>query len=481
MVNASSATTPMNPASYSRMDDIRLNDISISTLDGSSLSLINHYAVFELTEDIFQNCVHGVVSCIDASNLITNFPITGQELLTISFNTPSIDREVELIFLIDKISQRHSLNNKQSQVYDIHFVSPTFMINMVNSVSKAYTNKSISDIVEDIHHTYILRDSNKTYSTLDDLYNEGQLLNIDYTDGTTNIIIPHWNPFTAINWLSKRATSSDNPRISDYVYYQDMDGFHFRSIREMFKSGAKEVYLYGIDNANDMIRDHISKPVNIDQSKSNIRNMLIGAFDRSKEVHRGTYASSVLLHDIVNKSYNLTQYNYLDDFENNPSLNGNPYLSTRNIYANKPESKTFFVPTQMNMYGEPSGVKTNSGNDGVEEWLVRHDAQIEQLKSSSMIIEVSGDSTRRIGDVVHILVNSFQGEDENGQVNVDNILSGNYLVTSIKHVVSKNKGHTMKLKLCKESTQEKMPEMSEIEQPGASPTNFNSIFGGKWI
>lgn len=478
---ANSPTTATNTSSYSRMDDIRLTDISVSTLDGSSLSLLNQYAVFELTEDIFQNCVHGVVSCIDASNIITNFPITGQELLTISFNTPSIDREVELIFLIDKISQRHSLENKQSQVYDIHFVSPTFMINMVNTVSKSYTDKSISDMVEDIHHTYILQDTNKKMSTLNDLYNEGQLLDIDYTEGVTNIIIPHWNPFTAINWLSKRATASGNPRISDYVYYQDMDGFHFRSIREMFKSNAKDVYVYGVDNANDMIREHISKPINIDQSRSNIRKMVIGAFDRSKEVHRGAYASSILLHDIVNKSYNLTNYNYLDDFENNPSLNGNPYLSARNIYANKPESKTFFVPTQMNMYGEPSGARTNSGNDGVEEWLVRHDAQIEQLKSSSMIIEVSGDSTRRIGDVVHVLINSFQGEDQDGAVNVDNILSGNYLVTQIKHVVSKNKGHTMKMKLCKESNQEQMPATSEIEQPGASPTNFNSFLGGKFF
>jgi len=473
-----STNNPTDSSKYIRMDDIRLTDISISTLDGTSLSIMNQYAAVEITEDLFQNCVHGVCTDIDASNLIANFPITGQEYITLSFHTPSIDKEVELIFLIDKISQRTSLLNKQSQLYDIHFVSPTFMINLFSTVSKAYTDKSISDIVEDIHHTYILHDSDKTMSTLDERYNEGQLLSIDRTDDSTSIIIPHWNPFVAINWLSKRSASTDNPRLCDYVYYQDMDGFHFRSIRKLFDQDISQVYLYGIDNANDMIRDHISKPINIDDSMSNIRKMVIGEFDRSKEVHRGAYASSLLLHDITTKSYMLTNYNYLEDFDKCPSLNAHPILSKNtNIYAGKPESKTFFAPTQTNMYGDPSDVKENSGNDGIESWLPRHDAQIEQLKSSSLIIEVSGDSTKRVGNVVHIIINSFQGPDQDGAVNVDNTLSGNYLITSIQHMISKTKGHTLKMKVCKESNEEKSPDSISFEQQN-SVTNTDSIFGG---
>ena len=457
---------------YMRLDDIRLTDISVATMEGEFLSVMNQYAICEITEDLFQNVLTGIVSGIDASNVIANFPITGQEFITLSFHTPSRDKDVELVFLIDKISKRAPLKNKQSQLYDIHFVSPALMLNLFSNVNKAYTGKRISDIVEDIHHTHILQDGNKTVSTLSDRENGGQLFSVDYTDLTTNIIIPNWNAFTAINWLSQRASASGNPKQCDYVYYQDMDGFHFRSIRKMFQKSASRTLVYGEPGAVDAVRDHPSIEINIDKSLSHIRTLVIDEVDRTKEVNRGAYSSGLLLHDIVNKNYTVVTYNYLNDFENLPSLNQNPVLARgRNIFNAKPESKTYFAPTHINLYGEPTGASLNSGNDGIEEWLLRHQAQHDQFKSSSIIVEVAGDSTYRVGDKITAIINSMQGPNQDGSVDVDNSLTGSYIISSIKHMISKTKGHSIRMKLSKESNIERTPDFTNIDAGTAIPTD----------
>jgi len=439
-----STSTPTDPNSYLRLNDIRLRDISIVSPNGTDISIMNQYAVFEITEDLFQNNLTGVVSNIDASNIVSNFPLTGQEYLFITFATPGSANEIELAFLIDKVIDRAPLRNKQSQFYDIHVVCPTFHCHLFSDVSKAYTG-NISTIVSDIFKNYINSGSGDTRK---------ELISNEKTVGEQNIIIPSWSAFTAINWLAKRATAENNPKVCDYVFYQDLDGFHFKSISSMFNTDPMQTYIYGADNARDFIRDTPNSEINMQESFQNIRKLVACGFDRSRETLKGTYSSNLLVHDIVTKSYDKVDYKYLDDFDTTPNLNGNPIMPKNNIYSDKVNSKHYFTPSHLNLYGEPSGSEENSGNDGVENWLQRHDAQINQFLSSSIEIDVAGDTNRRVGDKVFAVVNSFESLDEQGRSKLDHLITGNYIVTKIKHTIHKTTGHTLKMKLCKDSNTE---------------------------
>ena len=80
------------------------------------------------------------------------------------------------------------------------------------------------------------------------------------------------------------------------------------------------------------------------------------------------------------------------------------------------------------------------------------------LQSSHIEIEVAGDSSRRVGDKVFALVNSFEGVDEQGRVKNDTSATGNYIITRITHTIHKTVGHTMQMQLCKESNMNSTPQ-----------------------
>ena len=448
IISSPNTSPSANPDSYLRMNDIRLRDISIVSPNGTDMSIMNQYAIFQISEDMFQNNISGVVSNIDASNIVANFPLTGEEFLMITFATPGSGKEIELAFLIDKIIDRAPLRNNQSQFYDIHFVCPTFACNLFSSVSKSYTS-SISNIVNDIFKNHLNAGGNQTRK---------ELITNEKTFGETNIIIPSWNALTAINWLSRRAVSDANTKVCDYLFYQDLDGFHFRSVSSMFEGEPMQTYIYGVDNSKDFIRETPNSEIDMEKSFQNIRKISAGGFDRSKEVMKGTFSSNILIHDMITKSYDTVEYNYMEDFDKKPSLNGSPIMPKNNMYTDKTNSRDHFVPSHLNLYGEPSGSEENSGNDDVQNWLLRHDAQLCLLESNHIEIEVAGDTSRRVGDKVFALVNSFEGLDQQGRVKNDNMITGNYVVTKIKHTIHKSRGHMMQMKLCKESNMNPTPQ-----------------------
>ena len=142
--------TPPNELAYLRKNDIRISDIRIINAGGLDIKLNKeHFQYFEILEDIFSSNLKGRMSIIDAANLPENLKLCGQEVLLVSFATNPNMEDINMGFVIDKISERLPLKNEQAQIYDIHFTFPTFMNNIRQRVSKAYDGP-ISETVKDI-------------------------------------------------------------------------------------------------------------------------------------------------------------------------------------------------------------------------------------------------------------------------------------------------------------------------------------------
>ena len=466
-----------NQEAYLRLDDVRIEqvDLIVGTQNNPvRIPLTNHYSLIEISENIFQNNISGVIASIDAINLPTNVPITGNELLEITFYTPTVGNKVTLMFAVDKLTDSAPLQNKQSQMYDIHFVCPTYLLNILNNINRSFDG-NISQIVESIFKEYISPEPDNYVEKR----NKKVLLSVEPTYGRNKIIIPGWNPLVAINWLTKRAVSENNDSSANYVFYQDLDGFHFVSIDSMFNKPPVGHYIFGETDSEDAIRGGMMESINVDATLSNIRKLKVCGFDRSKEAKKGTYASSLLLHDLVYKRYNNFTYNSFQDQGNRPMLNPHPAYNSVGVYNIAVNGKHYFssIHKWLHETGEETDVNMipKTGNDNVEIWLQRHDAQKLQLLSNSIEFEVSGDSTKRVGDVVSVTIPSLEGVDSSGNMKLDGYLCGNYLITEIRHRIAKgNKGHTMRLKLCKESL---IDPTSPLTSFGESNKGNNLISG----
>ena len=460
IIPGSSPPPAGGPEATQRIDDVRILTINIITADGTTIDITNDCSNVIIRENMFEHCLHGIATNFESKNLPSNIPLTGSEGLHIVFNSPG-HPEIDKLFVIDKLTPRMPLDNKQSQLYDIHFVEPLFIQSMFNKISKSYKT-SISAMVSDIFKNYLTNEAGI------------ELVDVEPTLGEQTLLIPNFNPMKAIHWLSKRAIADDEHTSCNYVFYQDLSGFHFLSVGTLFDESPVHEYVFGATDLDDTIRDNPKSDIDLNKTYSNMKNLVIDGFDRSLETHKGTWSSVMIYHDIINKNYGKVTYDYSSDFETSRHINTHPIIPNYGNYSPQVDSKHYFVPVHLQLHGQAdTQVEYRSGNDGFFNYIQKHDANLTQLKSSSIRFDVGGDSDRRVGDIVSVIVHSFEGSDFEDNIEIDKMVSGNYIITSIEHNISNSsKGHTLKLKLSKDSYIDSLPTSQESIINTPSPTDM---------
>jgi len=427
---------------YNRHHDVRIDDVRIISFSGLDVSIIDHLDFFELHEDIFECSLSGRISSLDVSNLPTNLCLTGHELLVITFGTPGLPR-ITQVFTIDKISDKVQLDDKKSQMYDLHFVSSSFINNIFRGVSKSYSG-TISSTVKSIFQTYINQD----------ISSNAIKINVEQTMGDYKVVIPGWKPNVAINWLRRKAVSLGHYPSSNYVYYQDLDGFNFVSLASLYNNPVVATYS-SLPVRSSEAREEDGPEMDLQKSLTNIERILVKGFDQSTESLNGTWSSTLLIHDITTKSYENFLYSYNKNFQPTKTLNGYPLLpQLTDHFSVQPDARNYMTPKHTGIHGGVSdvdGLKTIDYPDNEATWnhLQQHDAELNHLQFNSIEIVVAGDSNRRVGDKVAVQAPDVTGGEDNS--GLDTMVSGIYLITKIKHTITPNSGHQMHMKLCKDS------------------------------
>lgn len=72
----------------SKPGDVVIDEISLRSYTGFTMSLKGVFQNFSLYEDIFSNTMSGSITIIDSMNTVKHFPIIGAETLSISYRTP---------------------------------------------------------------------------------------------------------------------------------------------------------------------------------------------------------------------------------------------------------------------------------------------------------------------------------------------------------------------------------------------------------
>ena len=447
-----------NLDSILRNKDVRVDDVRIVSLNGMDVSIVDHFAMVEIYESLFSNNITGRVSVIDATNLPESLPLTGQEMLLFTFSTPGTE-PISKLFIIDKISERVPTKNDKTQIYDLHFISPFFLMNITKKVSKSYKGR-ISGMVKDIFYSYLAK-----LDEGNDFGGEAPRIKIEPTFGSHKFVIPNWRPNAAINWLSKRSVSEKYPDRANYIFYEDLDGFKFVSLTTLMRGPVREVY------EKVESREEIDTEDDYDTTHRSINGpILVKGFDRSKEIPKGTFSSSMITHDIVTKEWQQTNYNYTQGFDSEKSLNNYPILPVlSDYYARHADSKQYFSPKHSGIHGSVQPIEGSDNlfleypdNNRQEMWLMSHDSLINQLKSSKIEFDVLGDSNRRVGDKVQVNVSNMKQQETDLYSALDSNISASYLITRIKHSITLG-GHEMRLELSKDSFIKRMPDYIHYE------------------
>jgi len=125
------------------------------------------------------------------------------------------------------------------------------------------------------------------------------------------------------------------------------------------------------------------------------------------------------------------------------------------------DSRVEFYPKHDRIYSTWTG---DSYDNKAEDWKLQRNS-IGLFQGVNMYVECIGVSSLRVGQLIHLLVPSTEttGSDKMSDVAYDKSLSGNFMVTAIKHIFSvESSGGTgieyrMGIELCKDGSEEPVP------------------------
>jgi len=467
-----------NPNQIDFAGDYNLNGIIIQNHAGTGgnfegaeggVNIQSSVQELNIYEGINQNAVYGTLVLVDSINLLANLPIQGTERLFFRLSTPGASDADHIVdaseetghpFYVYKVSNKQQ-GSQGTLVYTIHFASREFMRNIRTKVSKAYEGK-LSDMVQEIIGDKEGLDSRKT-------------LYFEETSNQDKIVMPNITPFKAIGMIARKALPKYGKGAGMY-FYETTKGFYLRSWENMCA-------VYG-STARDPIQEFFYMPQNItddqvveDKVLHDLKSVesykFINTFhDTAAAQALGTYGHRVITHNLYNKSYDITDYNYHESFDdtvhadytnegdtdNAPAVRDNPVDFDNRGVSDYAESMITYMPTTQFLHSADGTDDTGSyGVDVTQDGRLEgvRNAQKMQVEAGTAIrMTVKGQSYLQPGQIISFKVRPVEPDGQTvDRKTYDPQYSGRYVITKIRHRVTKQ-DYKMVLECRKDSIRE---------------------------
>jgi hypothetical protein len=409
--------------------DYKLIDVKIGSARGLIFDLSNFITDINIYEDMFSPTISGNVTLNDAQDMMNLLPMIGEEKLLITFKSPSMtdsDGLFEQAFYIYKMTNRE-YTAERSVGYTLHFISFEAIRDINSKISKGYAG-TISEIVE----KFLLNDLKSPKPT-----------QIEKTKNTIIYTSNYWSPFTNINYLAKRSISASGTDSPNYVFFENNNGYNFVSLDKLLEQQSSGQYIYD-NNTRKPTGDGGGSGRNIIADLSRINDYKINtAFDYIKRIQSGMFASRLITHEIVTKTYNVQTLKYDDNYKTHNHLNPYP-TSTLGLPA-KTLAFLAVEPRALENY-------TNFKTDRMKSWYLKNLMQMAEMNQFTMEITVPGRSDLVVGQVIDVYIyrnTPIKAKDTEEDV-LDKTFSGRYLITSLCHELNREK-HNIHMTIMKDS------------------------------
>ena len=419
------------------------------------LNIRNLITEINIYESLNSNFLSGDMVLTDATNVTQEFPLTGFERIEFYFRSPQTPNGYNFSVLNGHPMFVYSIKNRQelslnAQIYQIKFMSLEGIRDHQTRVSNAFVG-SIDQMVATICRSHL--------NTKKDIL-------VEETKGIYKIVMPRIKSSAAIKMLKNNARSKHFEN-SGFVFYEDANGFKFKSYEGLFckKDGSprEPKAHYSVKVKNILVKGAPGKKVYDLQAVEDWK--ILEQYNTLKNTADGAFSSRLVTHDLFNKTFKEQDFNYYAEYLKQNHLEQDsdgskrafngilPYFNydRGDSFADKPEGVLHYQSTTSkvhNDYEQPE----------VEHILQKRISQQTVLNSLKIEITVPGISEIRVGDIVTFSIPSYQKKSEDDKVGEDKYISGRYLINAARHHVSAiNKRHTMVLELVKDSFNEVYP------------------------
>lgn len=397
------------------------------------IDVTSQLSAVTLYEDIYCSYITGNITLLDNQDIPNMIGRGGRDILRLKMYTPSIneDNYIWSYFLIYKIGDRFS-RAARTQEYTIFFASEEYFFDISKKISRTYSDHA-DKIVDNILKNTLA--STKKFNTL------GNCSQLKYTSN-------FWSPSTNFRYITDHAT--DKTGVPSLLFFENRYGFNLFSIDEIIKpEGNPPIQVFSNSNFSIDVESNSENQLSYGQAtRDPIRDYQVIQDIRVDSIYNffddyaaGMIKTKMYSHDLVTKKLNIKNYEMIQD--TGPLLNNyRPYREDM-LKSIDPVVMLMTQHYGSNDMGDMSDYKYK------QQRIVR----IRQLYSQVIEIDVHGRTDYTVGKKVTVSVTrlkmilpSDQPEDY-----VDNIYSGDYIITAITHKITRSK-HFCVLELSKNST-----------------------------
>jgi hypothetical protein len=453
--------------------EYKVDVCEILSVTGAVLDVRDLFSTVSIFEDIFQNSITGSITLVDTNNLLTNLPIIGQEKLRLKLYTPNADDDTsrtaainftETPLYIYKIESKTQVND-QTIAYSLGFTTPEAVRNNRIRVSQSYEGEPTEMMVKKILRDEELLDSKKEF----------------YYETTSNnykFVAPNMRPMDFINAVARRCFSRDYNFAPSFLFYETVKGFWFRTIDSMMDKQVRWSYAEMTPN---VLADGAART----DTEANLHNILnysvVQSVDTMMNMRKGLYGSKLTMIDLINKTTEIFETNYFDDFQKDVHLDQYPLASE--ALDDKNNKLSDYTETCIYMQSvdrdSPYGLFSPRHEGffdytGTDQWLQRRRSRFTSLDAGIVLrIEVPGNTTLQVGDLVQIDLRNtgvLSGDDRR-----DPYYSGKYLVRKLRHEFTRGQGvykHTMHMEVVKDAIPIPYPSTGVAMQDGGPSTDI---------
>lgn len=341
----------------------------------------------EIFEDIFQPFLSGNLYINDTGNVLSKYPLVGNEeiYISIKINSPTKQTNIEFKNLVVIRTNSLDINKfqiKQSTAYTIHWTEKEGL-NALNEFSISYKEKKISEMVDDISTNMITK----------------TLTNVDDTKLKYDIAFPYMTPIEMIHYVSSKYAETAIGKYG-FVYYTDINQeTHYRSLSQMMNALTTEYRIF-ITNKTEMVNTNIV-----------IENQFASMLNIDMLIKKGYFGSQNFYYDSATKEVVATE-NTIEDF-----ISNNNFLGKKSLY-NK-ELKEYKL----------TRIRTD------ESLIDKNIALFSSLSNYNMIFKQQGDFTKKVGMLVDVDINAHIIDKSE---KIDEKFSGKWLCIKQTHQLNAN-------------------------------------------
>ena len=260
----------------------------IESSDGSTtVNIADGVVMFSYFEDIFSPTITAKVYIVNDGNTIegpegkmtslyNGLPIRGGErvMIKIAANSPDnpgmdFSEDATMYFYVSSI--RNVLQDTKSESFVLELVPRETITNETSRVGKKFKSTTpISDSVKDIVKNYLKTDKLSE-------------VNVDKTQNPYGFLGNLRKPFTILTWLASKSvpgTSGKEDATAGYLFFQTVDGYHFKSIDSLIEADPYSVkYIYSqVVQANEQSNDFKILKYSTNKNQDLLGNLKRGAY-----------------------------------------------------------------------------------------------------------------------------------------------------------------------------------------------------------